>query len=231
MNEELQHVYNRMKVIENEYLQPQQFKQYSNYWLPKEIVENSKNVLSFGVHRDTNFEQGICVDNQNLKINCYDPTPDSVTLFERFNWPNKDKMTFYPIAYAKENGTMKFYYDRNNLSRCYSLLPLPQYGNDPAYIEVDTKNLKTIMKEHMPSVDIIKADIEGVWYDFCREILDNDISFKALLIEFEIKLIDNEKSLVQYKEILEELKEKGFELFLNKPRNACLSEAIIINNK
>ena len=23
---------------------------------------------------------------------------------------------------------MKFYYDRNDLARCYSLLPLPQFG-------------------------------------------------------------------------------------------------------
>ena len=34
----------------------------------------------------------------------------------------------------------------------------------------------------MNEVDIIKADIEGVWFDFCREILDNNINFKAFFI-------------------------------------------------
>ena len=91
----------------------------------------------------------------------------------------KNKMTFHQVAYAKDNGTMKFYYDKRDLTKCYSLLPLPQFGEEPAYIEVQTKNLKTMMSSYMPQVDIIKADIEGVWYDFCREILDNDINLEA----------------------------------------------------
>jgi hypothetical protein len=80
----------------------------------------------------------------------------------------------------------------------------------------------------MPQVDIIKADIEGVWYDFCREILDEDIKFKAFLIEFEVKLIDNEKSLEQYEQILKDFTYKDYGMFLNRPRNKCLSEAIIL---
>ena len=125
---------------------------------------------------------------------------------------------------------MKFYYDKNDLSKCYSLLPLPQFGENPAHIEVDCKNLKTIMQDDMPKVDIIKADIEGVWWDFCREIIDNDIDFKALLIEFEVKLIDNEESLKQYEQILKDLNYK-YECFLNRPRNKCLSEAIILKGR
>jgi len=82
----------------------------------------------------------------------------------------------------------------------------------------------------MPQPDIIKADIEGVWYDFCREILDNDVQFKAFLIEFEVKLIDNEKSLEQYEGLLKEFKDKGFDMYLNRERNKCLSEAIILKN-
>ena len=37
-------------------------------------------------------------------------------------------MTFHQVAYNKTPGKMKFYYDRNDLARCYSLLPLPQFG-------------------------------------------------------------------------------------------------------
>ena len=62
-------LYNRMKEIEGTYLQPQSFKQYKNYWLPESIVKESKNVLSYGVHRDVGWEQAMCVDNQNLNIN------------------------------------------------------------------------------------------------------------------------------------------------------------------
>ena len=49
--------------------------------------KESKNVLSYGVHRDVGWEQAMCVDNPNLNIHCYDPTPDSVELFEtNFNF-------------------------------------------------------------------------------------------------------------------------------------------------
>ena len=87
-------LYNRMKEIEGKYLQPQSFKQYKNYWLPESIVKESKNVLSYGVHRDVGWEQAMWVDNRNLNIHCYDPTPDSVKLFET-NFNFKDNMTFH----------------------------------------------------------------------------------------------------------------------------------------
>ena len=99
-----------------------------------------------------------------------------------------------------------------------------------AYIEVECKNLKQMMEEDMPQPDIIKADIEGVWYDFCTEILTYDVPFKAFLIEFEVKLIDNETSLKQYELLLKDLNYK-YEVFLNRPRNKCLSEAVIIRGR
>ena len=215
MNEqEQQKLLTEIKRLEGIYLGPQNFDQYKNYWLPNYIVKESTNVLSLGVHRDVGFEQAMLKDNPNLNIHCYDPTPDSVKLFET-DFEGKKNMTFHQVAYAKDNGKMKFYYDKNDLSKCYSLLPLPQFGENPAHIEVDCKNLKTIMQDDMPKVDIIKADIEGVWYDFCTEILTYDVPFKAFLIEFEVKLIDNEHSLMQYEQLLKDLNYK-YEVFLNR---------------
>ena len=222
-----QQLLEEIKKLEDTYLEAHTFKQYKNYWLPEYIVRGSKNVLSFGVHRDVGWEQAMLQDNHKLNIHCFDPTPDSVHLFEQ-EFPGKNRMTYHQTAYAKENGTMKFYYDNRDLTKCYSLLPLPQFGENPAHIEVQTKNLKTMMSSYMPQVDIIKADIEGVWYDFCREILDEDIKFKAFLIEFEVKLIDNEKSLEQYEQKLKDFTYKDFPMYLNRPRNKCLSEAIIL---
>ena len=221
-------LYKKMKSIEAEYLKPHEFQQFKNYWLPKEIVQESTNVLSFGVHRDVGWEQAMCDLNPNLNIHCFDPTPDSVTLFET-DFRHKEKMTFHNVAYMDKKGKMKFYFNKNDLSKCYSLLPLPQLGGD-SYIEVDADNLTNIMAEHMPKVDIIKADIEGVWYEICREILDNNIDFKAFLIEFEVKLIDNEESILRYENLLKEFKEKGYKLYLNRPRNKILSEAIILKD-
>ena len=52
--------------------------------------------------------------------------------------------------------------------------------------------------------------------------------FKAFLVEFEVKLINNDLSIKNYEDILKEFKSKGYKLFLNRPRNKILSEAIII---
>ena len=192
MNE--QDLFNKMKQIEGEYLKPHAFAKFNNYWLPREIVEQSTNVLSFGVHRDVGWEQEMCELNPNLNIHCFDPTPDSVSLFES-NFPHKDKMTFHQVAYMDTKGTAKFYYNKNDLTKCYSLVPLPQLGGGSDYIEVETNNLTNIMQEiNMPEVDIIKADIEGVWFEICREILDNDINFLG-----KEKLIQIKKSGIKKK--------------------------------
>jgi len=219
-------LFETMKAIEAQYLQPHNFKAYDNYSLPSEIVKSSKSVLSYGVHKDVRFEQAMLDENPHLDIHCFDPTPDSIRLFET-NFNHKEKLKFYPIAYAKESGTAEFFYHKNDLNKCYSLLPL--FGENSASIKVPTKSLVDCISDHTPfGVDIIKADIEGVWYDICKEVLDHNIEFKAFLIEFEIKLIDNEKSISQYEELLKEFKNKGYSLYLNKPRNKHISEAIIL---
>ena len=103
--EEQQKLLTEIKRLEGIYLQPQEFKQYKNYWLPDYIVKESTNVLSLGVHRDVGWEQSMLKDNPNMNIHLYDPTPDTVKMWET-NFPGKDKMTFHQVAYAKDNGKM-----------------------------------------------------------------------------------------------------------------------------
>jgi len=224
---EEQQLFNKMKEIEAEYLKPHDFAKFNNYWLPREVVEQSTNVLSYGVHRDVGFEQEMCELNPNLNIHLYDPTPDTVKMWEG-NFPHKDKMKYHQKAYAQGGEKMKFYYNKNDLTKCYSLLPLPQLGGGADFIEVDTINLEKSLNDVNGKVDIIKADIEGVWFDFCREVLDLNVDFKAFAIEFEVKLIDNDLSIRHYEELLKEFQRKGYDLYLNRPRNKILSEAIIL---
>ena len=224
---EEQQLFQKMKEIEAEYLKPHDFAKFNNYWLPREVVEQSTNVLSYGVHRDVGFEQEMCELNPNLNIHLYDPTPDTIKMWEG-SFPHKDKMTYHQKAYAQGGEKMKFYYNKNDLTKCYSLLPLPQLGGGADFIEVDTINLEKSLNDVNGKVDIIKADIEGVWFDFCREVLDLNVDFKAFAIEFEVKLIDNDLSIRHYEELLKEFKSKGYDLYLNRPRNKILSEAIIL---
>ena len=43
-----------------------------------------------------------------------------------------------------------------------------------------------------------------------------------------MKLINNDLSIKNYEELLKEFKSKGYDLYLNRPRNKILSEAIIL---
>jgi FkbM family methyltransferase len=200
------------------------FKRYANYYLPEEIVSSAKNILSFGIHNDTKFEDRLLIDNNKLSLHMYDPTPTSVEYVKTKNYSNN--VSFYPVAYAKEKGQMNFYFDENHPELCFSLIPL--WGDKSKHITVETTNLVNIKKENNIDYDIIKADIEGVWYDFCTEVLDNNIKFKALLVECEMRLLDPDKSLNQYVEILTRFKEKNFKTYLNRDRDKNISEILIL---
>ena len=209
--------------IEDKWMKPQSFKAYQNYWIPENIVKESTKVYSFGVHRDVRFEQRLCLDNNSLEIKCYDPTPDTITFFET-DFMFKKNMTYYPLAYAENNGYMNFYYDHNAPEKCYSLLPLWEQSDS---IKVNTTNLKSIYDEHGPC-DIIKADIEGVWKPMCREIIDHKLEFKVFAVEFELALEDHEQALKDMNDILEEFTDLVHNVYLNRRRNKAISEAIII---
>ena len=103
MNEE--QLLSEIKKLEGVYLQPQTFKQYKNYWLPEKIVKESKNVLSLGVHRDVGWEQSMLKDNSNMNIHCYDPTPDTVKMWET-DFEGKNNMTFHQMI----NLAFRFYF-------------------------------------------------------------------------------------------------------------------------
>ena len=61
---------NEIKRLEGIYMQPQDFKQYKNYWLPESIVKENNNVLSLCGHRDVGWEQSMlkgCCDGAPLR--------------------------------------------------------------------------------------------------------------------------------------------------------------------
>ena len=54
----------KIRKLESELFKTHDFKVYRNYCVPEYHVRNSKNVLSFGIGGDANFEKLICVDNR-----------------------------------------------------------------------------------------------------------------------------------------------------------------------
>ena len=178
------------------------FKKYKNYYVPEKVVKNSVRVLSFGVGADVKFEKLMCKDNQNLQVKLFDPTPmttkyigeiikksSAETVGSFWNIKIARKCFEYkPIAYAPVNGTQQFYYPKEtvqndqgqiqevgalNSKKSFSLFNNHIKKGHVNSVQVKCQNLQSIMEEiGWNDVDIIKTDIEGMWWDFGQELLD-----------------------------------------------------------
>ena len=206
----------------------EKFKKYKNYYAPQEIVKNSTRVLSFGIGNDARFEKLMFSDNNKLEIKLYDPTPMSIK-YSKNSRIFRNYFTFYPIAYSPTNGIQKFYFPKNSSENCFSLKKHPTWGENIESINVDCKNLETIMRDlSWKYVDIIKADIEGMWWEFCNELLTKNINFKFLVTEFELNFEDFSTSLEKATILCDKFKQNNYNAYVNKKRGKLMLELIFI---
>ena len=83
-----------------------------------------------------------------------------------------------------------FFPKNKSTTSSFSLKKHPEWVNNIDSIDVNCKNLETIMQDlSWQYVDIIKADIEGMWWEFCNELLNKNIDFKILITEFELNFV------------------------------------------
>jgi len=230
------------------------FKLYKNYFVPESIVKKSKTVLSFGVGGNVGFEKEIAFDNKDLKIELFDPTPRSVSLIHQIikassykliadrssNKKNTDacnRIHFNPVAYSKENGYLPFYYDptredgrtANQALQSFSLVKREEHYKS---VNVKAKNLETIMREFdLSSVDILKADIEGLWWEFGNEVLDNKIDCKFVALELELNFEEDEKvepALEKAQILCDKFKANNYDVVINRKRDKLMLEMLFI---
>jgi len=234
------------------------FKLYKNYFVPESIVKSSKTLLSFGVGGNVGFEKEIAWDNKDIHVEMYDPTPRSVSLIKAITHGSSHKkirkesdpadgdqnmavakrLHFNPVAYAEVNGTLPFYYDpdsepdkkevRNQL-QSFSLVKKYEHYKS---VDVETKNLKTIMRElDLSSVDMLKADIEGLWWEFGNEVLDNKIDCKFVALELELNFEKDEKvepALDKAQILCDKFEANNYDVVINRRRDKLMLEMLFI---
>ena len=232
-----------------------EFQLYKNYYVPKHIVKNAKSVVSFGVGGEVGFEKQLAYDNKDLNIYLYDPTPRSVNLIRaiirsssykkvgmRNDHPDNlqavERIKFQPIAYGSTNGQQKFYYDPTTekeelVERALQSFSLVKRENHYKHVLVKTSNLRTIMNElKLTSLDIVKADIEGLWYDFANEILDNKIYCKFVALELELNFEKEQKvepALQKAQYICDKFRSNNYDVIINRRRDKLMLEMLFIN--
>lgn len=242
-------IVDRIRKFEEKMFEKHNFKLYRNYHVPEKLVKESTRVLSFGVGGDANFEKLICFDNQNLDVRMFDPTPYTVKHigrilskggFRQFSQYEdaeqlskkviRDNLTFKPYAYSPTNGTLKFYYkteDGNPTAEdslgSFSLIG--PFDNPNKFVEVECKNIKTIMEElSWSQVDILKTDVEGLWYEVGKELKELDVKFWVTEIEMNLGTTYDE-AFDKVTELVELHKDK-YNIYTNRKRLKPMMEVI-----
>jgi FkbM family methyltransferase len=145
-----------------------------------DILEEKSIVYSFGVGDDISFDLAL-INNFDLKIYAFDPTPKSV------DWINAQKLPlefkFHPVGLADFDGKAKFNPPQNPEHISATMLSRPETSNQSYKVEV--RSLKSIMIElGHKQVDLLKMDIEGAEYQVIDHMKAKNIKPGQLLIGF-----------------------------------------------
>jgi len=246
----------QIRKFEEELFKTHNFKLYRNYHVPEYHVMNSKRVLSFGIGADAHFEKLICVDNPGLDVRMFDPTPGTKVMIKqilssggkhyfksiRKGYKKSQEIVdsclkFYPVAYARTNGNLNFYppndydtsltYVRGKAEPIPASYSLIDTGNGQIPVIVPCKNITTIMTDlGWDSIDILKTDVEGLWYDIGQEIADLDVKFWVTEIELTIGM-SIEQAFDEVRELYN-LHQTQYNIYINRKRDKKMMELIFI---
>ena len=227
----------QLRILEENHLTYQPFEEYGRYRFPRDVIKNSSLVYSIGVSKDVDMEVAMATDNPDLKFHCFDGSPQSAEWWNKDSWPFKPAMNFHNVCYAPENNThVPFYFNpveeiENTLGyndrpygREYNLKPDFTNSIDPHYeddkqqhVLVETQNLRTMIKQYgLP--DIVKADTWGIWYETCREILDNNLPIRCFHIRAHLFCSNPHQAMFDMIEVIDDFKEKGYKAYLSRQR-------------
>jgi len=183
---------------------------YKQYATPDALRKSMHTMWSFGVSKEIRFEEGIRRDNAGVKIYTWDPTPIAQNTVKK----SPARVVHTPKAFDPSEQDMTFYtIDRKR--RCWSL-----ENHDPEKLvdtlTVHTESMDTIVARLGNQVDMIKADIEGRWYELWEGLVANNVEPRFLTIEFEMYFDSIEKEIARLNQIVDHYKSKGYKIYTNR---------------
>jgi len=83
----------------------------------------------------------------------------------------------------------------------------------------------------LSSVDMLKADIEGLWWEFGNEVLDNKIDCKFVALELELNFEEGEKiepALDKAQLLCDRFEANNYDVVINRRRDKLMLEMLFI---
>jgi len=180
--------------------------EYGGCWVATDNLDKEELVVfSFGLGEDITFDLEM-TKHFECKVYGFDPTPKSIRYIESLQFNKNFKLI--KCALSDTCGVLQFNLPDNENLVSGSLEKI----NSQNIIEVDSKDLQTICTElDIEKIDILKMDIEGSEYKVIRNMIENKIFPKQLLIEYHhfFDSISNNDT----KESIRLLLDNGYELF------------------
>ena len=188
---------------------------YGGFYYPCNLYGLDKDSIIYCVGVGEDISHDIMIGNKlNSHIYLFDPTPRAIehvkyvkNLFEnktekvdnkRYGGGDVSYLEFlskYKIKTDKihmlnyglftENKILKFYKPSNNEYVSHSVVQ--HFTTSEEFINVEVKNLKTIMNEHgHTNIDLLKIDIEGCECDVLEQMIEEKIFPKYLSVDFDL---------------------------------------------
>lgn len=144
-----------------------------------EGLTNDSIVYSLGIGQDASFDQSL-IDRYGLTVYAFDPTPETAAWLAGQSMPGNFR--YQPVAISDYDGSADFFAPVAG-SKC-STLQARIPGQTPSH-RVTTRRLKTLMRDlGHDRIDVLKMDIEGAEYGVLRDLLNDGVPVRQLLVEF-----------------------------------------------
>lgn len=168
-------------------------------------------VLSAGIGSDVGFERAL-VERYNALVHAFDPTPDAV------EWMGRQAMGegfhFHAWALSGEDATLRMFRRVNKQGKKSAMMwtMSEQASASDNAIDVKALTVRTAMAElGMPSLDILKLDIEGAEYPVLDGLAGLDTLPGQVLVEFHHRFPGIGKARTE--RTLAKLRRMGYQVF------------------
>lgn len=184
---------------------------YGGWVVAVDFINKSSIVYSIGIGTDVTFDTSM-IESYGLKIYGYDPTPGSLDFVRKSKLPKE--FTFFPYGISSQDRKEKFYLPSNPNFISHSKTPSKDKSH---YITVEMKKISTVMKVlNHEKIDVLKMDIEGFEYEVIKNVLEENLDIKQILVEFHHGMYENINT-TNTNEIVKLLRDSGYKIFNISP--------------